>query len=121
MSEDKSEDVTLVQRKPGRGKRARGKTGSKMLTLHYVRSQICAPKDQKATVRGLGFTRLGQKIQRPDDPSIRVLRVTPTEAEYWDSPGTIRSYIRMAAAAVSDTRPAMGDHEHVRMEAAASD
>jgi large subunit ribosomal protein L30 len=42
-----------------------------MLTLHYVRSQICAPKDQKATVRGLGFTRLGQKIQRPDDPSIR--------------------------------------------------
>jgi len=71
VSKDPSEDVTEVQRKPRGGKRARGKTGSKMLTLHYVRSQICAPKDQKATVRGLGFTRLGQKIQRPDDPSIR--------------------------------------------------
>ena len=70
MSQDTSEDVTEVQKKP-RGGKARPKTGSKMLTLHYVRSQICAPKDQKATVRGLGFTRLGQKIQRPDDPSIR--------------------------------------------------
>jgi large subunit ribosomal protein L30 len=42
-----------------------------MLTHHYVRRQSCAPKDQQATVGGLGFTRLGQKIQRPDDPSIR--------------------------------------------------
>ena len=71
MTEDTSEDVTQVQRKPRGGKASRPQTGSKMLTLHYVRSQICAPKDQKATVRGLGFTRLGQRIQRPDDPSIR--------------------------------------------------
>ena len=71
MTQDVSEDVTEVAKEPRGGKPARPKTGSKMLTLHYVRSQICAPKDQKATVRGLGFTRLGQKIQRPDDPSIR--------------------------------------------------
>jgi hypothetical protein len=50
-----------------------------------------------------------------------VLRVTPTEVEYWDSPGTFRATIRMAAAAVSDTRPAMGDHEKVAMEASASE
>jgi large subunit ribosomal protein L30 len=71
VTQDVSEDVTEVAKKPRGGKRVRPKTGAKMLTLHYVRSQICAPKDQKATVRGLGFTRLGQKIQRPDDPSIR--------------------------------------------------
>lgn len=57
----------------------------------------------------------------PDDPAIRVLRVTPDEAEYWDSPGMVRATTRMAAAAVSSARPAMGDHEKVTMEAAASD
>ncbi|MDE1995342.1 MAG: pyridoxamine 5'-phosphate oxidase family protein, partial [Rhizobiaceae bacterium] len=50
-----------------------------------------------------------------DDPSIRVLKVTPSFAEYWDSPGTVMSYIKMAAAAVTHTRPAMGDNARVRM------
>ena len=47
-----------------------GKAG-KTLTLHYVRSKICSPKKQKATIQGLGFTRLGQRVVRPDDPAIR--------------------------------------------------
>jgi general stress protein 26 len=51
----------------------------------------------------------------PDDLSIRVLKVTPSFAEYWDSPGTIVSYIKMAAAAVSNTKPDMGDNEKVDM------
>jgi large subunit ribosomal protein L30 len=70
VTQDVSEDVTEVQKKPQR-KRAAGKAGTKMLTLHYVRSKICSPKDQKATIQGLGFTRLGQRVRRPDDPSIR--------------------------------------------------
>jgi general stress protein 26 len=53
----------------------------------------------------------------PEDPSIRVLKVAPTEAFYWDSPGTVRAYIKMAAAAVSNSRPAMGEHGHVDMQA----
>jgi hypothetical protein len=36
----------------------------------------------------------------PDDPSIRVLKVTPSFAEYWDSPGAVISYIKMAAACI---------------------
>ena len=52
----------------------------------------------------------------PEDPSIRVLEVTPVDAQYWDSPGTLRSYIRMAAAAVSDSRPALGENAKVDME-----
>jgi large subunit ribosomal protein L30 len=48
-----------------------GKAGTKVLTLHYVRSKICSPEKQKATIRGLGFTRLGQRVVRPDDPAIR--------------------------------------------------
>ena len=71
MTEGVSEDVTEVEKKPRARKARAGKAGRKMLTLHYVRSKICSPKDQKATIQGLGFTRLGQKIHRPDDPSIR--------------------------------------------------
>jgi general stress protein 26 len=50
-----------------------------------------------------------------DDPSIRVLKVVPSFAEYWDSPGTVISYIKMAAAAVSSSRPDMGENAKVEM------
>ncbi|KEQ07775.1 pyridoxamine 5'-phosphate oxidase family protein [Pseudorhizobium pelagicum] len=51
----------------------------------------------------------------PDDPSIRILKVNPEFAEYWDSPGTVISYIKMAAAAVSSSKPDMGDNEKVSL------
>jgi len=51
----------------------------------------------------------------PDNPNIRLLSVTPVDAQYWDSPGTVRAYIKMAAAAVSNTRPVMGDNAKVDM------
>ena len=41
------------------------------LQLKWVRSAICAPVKQKKVVRGLGFTRLNQVIERPDTPAIR--------------------------------------------------
>ncbi|MBA3447095.1 MAG: pyridoxamine 5'-phosphate oxidase family protein [Pseudaminobacter sp.] len=50
-----------------------------------------------------------------DDPSIRVLKFTPKDAQYWDNPGTVVSYVKMIAAAVTDTRPEIGDHAKVRM------
>lgn len=50
-----------------------------------------------------------------DDPAIRVLKVTPKYAEYWDSPGTVVSYVKMLAAAVSKTRPEMGDNAKVKL------
>ena len=48
--------------------------------------------------------------QSAEDPNIRVITVMPEEAEWWDSPGTLVSYISMAAAAVTGSRPAVGDH-----------
>jgi general stress protein 26 len=48
-----------------------------------------------------------------DDPAIRVLKIEPRSAEYWDSPGTVVSYIKMVAAAVSNTKPDMGDNAKV--------
>ena len=41
------------------------------LQLKWVRSAICAPVKQKLVVKGLGFTRLNQVIEREDTPSIR--------------------------------------------------
>ena len=45
-------------------------TGGK-LQLKWVRSAICAPVKQKRVVKGLGFTRLNQVIERPDTAAIR--------------------------------------------------
>jgi len=41
------------------------------LKLKYVRSAICTPVKHKRVVRGLGFTRLYQVVERPDTPAIR--------------------------------------------------
>ena len=50
-----------------------------------------------------------------DDPNIRVLKITPDDAEFWDSPGSVISYVKMAAAAVTGTRPDLGDNSQVAM------
>lgn len=50
-----------------------------------------------------------------EDPNIRVLKITPDDAEFWDSPGTVISYVKMAAAAVTGTRPEIGDNRKVTM------
>ncbi len=41
------------------------------LQLKYVRSMICTPVKHKLVIKGLGFTRLNQIIERPDTPAIR--------------------------------------------------
>jgi len=42
-----------------------------ILKLKYVRSIICTPVTHKKVVKGLGFTRLNQVIERPDNAAIR--------------------------------------------------
>jgi len=46
-------------------------TGSGKIQLKWVRSAICAPVKHKLVVKGLGFTRLNQVIERPDNAAIR--------------------------------------------------
>ena len=41
------------------------------IKLHYFRSKICTPVKHKLVVKGLGFTRLNQIVEREDPPSIR--------------------------------------------------
>lgn len=43
----------------------------KKIKIQYIRSKICTPVKHKLVVKGLGFTRLNQVIEREDTPSIR--------------------------------------------------
>ncbi len=41
------------------------------LRVKYVRSAIGRPKDQKETIRALGFRKLQQTVEHQDHPAIR--------------------------------------------------
>ncbi len=71
--------------------------------------------EDKAKVHELWSTPAKAWWESKDDPNIRILAVTPEDAEFWDSPGTAVSYIKMAAAAVTGTRPNMGKNEKVAL------
>ena len=53
--------------------------------------------------------------ESPDDPNIRLLTVTPDDAEFWDGPGKIIGTIKMVAAAATSSRPDYGENRKVRM------
>jgi large subunit ribosomal protein L30 len=50
---------------------AEKKKSSRKIRIQWVRSGIQAPVKHKLVVRGLGFTRMNQIIERDDTPSIR--------------------------------------------------
>jgi general stress protein 26 len=50
-----------------------------------------------------------------DDPSIRVIKVVPEDAELWDSPGRIVTTISMLAAAVTRRAPRVGENAKVKL------
>ena len=60
--------------KPRKQKSAGNPAGT--LRLQWVRSAICAPGKHKKVIRGLGFTRLNQTIERPNTPDIRGMVAT---------------------------------------------
>ena len=45
--------------------------GRKCVRIRWMRSFIAAPEKHKRVVRGLGFTRLNQVVEREDTPAIR--------------------------------------------------
>jgi general stress protein 26 len=71
--------------------------------------------NDRARIKELFSTPAKAWWESADDPNIRVLKVTPDDAEYWDSPGTIVSYVKMAAAAVTGTRPDIGENRKISM------
>ncbi|MEO8349021.1 MAG: 50S ribosomal protein L30 [Acidobacteriota bacterium] len=64
MTEKKA---TTRTKKPRAAKTAR----PGVLRLRLARSKISTPVDQKATVRALGFRRVGQVVEMEDGPATR--------------------------------------------------
>ena len=74
-----------------------------------------AVSNDRAKIRELFSTPAKAWWDSAEDPNIRVLKFTPEDAEYWDSPGTVISYVKMAAAAVTGTRPEVGANRTVSL------
>ncbi len=52
-------------------KAAAPEAGKKTVRIRQVKSGICAPVDQKQTLKGLGLRRIRQEVVRPDTPALR--------------------------------------------------
>lgn len=57
----------MGEAKKSAGKKQAGKT----VRIKWVRSAIQGPVKHKLVIKGLGFTRLNQVIEREDSPAIR--------------------------------------------------
>ena len=74
-----------------------------------------AVSNDRAKVKELFSTAAKAWWDSADDPNIHVLKVTPDDAEFWDTPGSVISYAKMAVAAAAGTRPNIGDNRKVSM------
>ena len=53
------------------GRRKRAAAGKKMIVIEQYRSGICCNITHKRVLRSLGFRRMWQKVERPDNPAVR--------------------------------------------------
>jgi len=74
-----------------------------------------AVSNDRARIKQLFSTPAKAWWNSADDPNIRVLKITPDDAEFWDTPGSVISYVKMAAAAVTGSRPEIGDNRKVAL------
>ena len=68
--------------------------------------------------RSRNFGRFQQRSggRTPDNPNIRLIKVMPEEAEYWDTPGNFISGLKVAFALVKGTYPNHdGEHRKVAL------
>jgi general stress protein 26 len=100
-----------IRRNPHVGLAFADSKGQKYVSL-TGRAQV---SNDRSKIKELWSTPAKAWWSSPDDPSIRVLKVELKDAQYWDSPGTTLSYIKMAAAALTDTRPDLGKSAKVRL------
>lgn len=87
-------------------------TGSQKYVCVMGKAQV---QNDRAKIHDLWGTPAKAWWNDPEDPTIRVIKVAPQSAEYWDGPGKLGSLFKMALAAVSDHRPDMGETGHVNL------
>jgi general stress protein 26 len=76
------------------------------------RAEVSADRN---VIRELWSTPAKAWFDSPDDPNIRMIKVTPEEARFWEGPGKIVSAVKMALAAVGGQRPDLGESRKVGM------
>jgi general stress protein 26 len=76
---------------------------------------VATISNDRAKIRELFSTPAKAWWDSAEDPNIRVLKIAPDDAEFWDSPGTVVSYVKMAAAAMTGSRPDLGDNRKVAL------
>lgn len=84
-------------------------SGHRYLSISGTASLV----DDRARVRALWEPSNKAFWDDENDPNIRILRVRPAMAEFWDSPGKIVTSVKMAAAALTGSKPELGEHRKV--------
>jgi general stress protein 26 len=51
--------------------------------------------------------------ESPDDPNLRLIKVTPQDAEYWDTPGNVVTSFKVAFVLATGKHVSYGDREKV--------
>jgi|SRR5215469_12066950 len=51
----------------------------------------------------------------PDNPHIRLIKVTPEDLEYWEAPGNLISSLDVAIALLTGRHPSAGKHKKVAL------
>jgi general stress protein 26 len=83
---------------------------------HYVsltgRAEL---SDDRAKIKQLWSSLDSAFWSDEDDPSIRVLKITPIIVEYWDRAGAVASAVKMVKAALAGSQPELRSNEKVEL------
>ena len=71
--------------------------------------------DDRAKIRELWSMPTKFWWDSPDDPNIRLIKVTPQAAEFWDSPGNLVSDLKVTFGLLTGTHPSAGERKKVAM------
>jgi general stress protein 26 len=97
---DRDGEVTLIFAKPDSGKF--------MSVIGQARVL-----DDRALINDLWSTAAEAWWEGPEDPSIRAIEVTPSQAEFWEGPHGLVATVQMVIAAATSMPPVLGDQRKV--------
>lgn len=83
---------------------------------YVVTTGIASVSNDRAKIKDLWSPFAKAWFESENDPNIRVLKVSPSEAEMWDSPGTLITTEKMLAAAASGSKhPDVGENRKMML------
>ncbi|MBV8838461.1 MAG: pyridoxamine 5'-phosphate oxidase family protein [Alphaproteobacteria bacterium] len=84
-------------------------SGQKYVSINGVAEVV----DDRGKIRELWS--IPSKIwwDSPEDPNIRLIKVTPRDGEYWDSPGNLVSSVKVAWSLATGAEIDYGEHKKI--------